>query len=70
MSSKKLFGANITPDCEYCLYCDKSGKSSRICSFSSQPAERVCGRYVYDPLKREPRATPAMPEFTAEDFKL
>ncbi len=70
MSLKKLFGKNITPDCEYCLYYQKNANGQAVCRRNSRFVGKVCGRYAYDPLKREPRATPAIPEFTADDFKL
>lgn len=67
---KKLFGNNITPDCSYCQYCEKNSGGNQICRCGSPTIGTVCARYIYDPLKREPRTLPDIPKFTAEDFKL
>lgn len=70
MSFKKLFGKNIAPDCEYCLYYEKNNGGKPICRCGSRSFEKTCGRYVYDPLKREPKTLPDIPKFTADDFKI
>lgn len=70
MSLKKLFGNNITPSCEYCLYCVKKKGSSMVCRYGLPSRDKVCKKYSYDPLKREPKVLPKMREFTADDFKL
>lgn len=69
MASERLFGANIAPSCKYCehimqsfdggsMLCDKRGVVD---------ASHKCRRFVYDPLKREPRKP--LPLETREDFE-
>lgn len=70
MFRKKLFGNNIAPDCTYCLYSEKNSGGKLICRYGSPTMGTVCQRYMYDPLKREPKTLPDMPKFTADDFKL
>ena len=70
MFFKKLFGNNISPDCEYCRYYAKNSSGDPMCSKGSANFVTPCFRYAYDPLKREPKVMPEIPEFTADDFKL
>ncbi len=70
MSVKKLFGKNIPPSCEYCQYCVKRNGGAKVCRYGLTSDDKVCSKYTYDPLKREPKVRPKLPEFTADDFKL
>lgn len=70
MAKKKLFGNSITPSCEYCRNVIKSANGELICQNGMQSLEKVCKKYIYDPLKREPKATPNLPRYNAEDFKI
>ncbi len=70
MSVKKLFGKNITPSCEYCQFSVKKKGGNTICRYSIPSEDRVCKKYIYDPLKREPKNTPNIPRFSPEDFIL
>ena len=70
MSIKKLFGKNIAPSCEYCQFCVKKNGGAMVCRYGIPSDDKVCGKYVYNPLKREPRVRPNLPKFTADDFKL
>ena len=70
MSLKKLFGKNIEPQCEYCLFCVKKSGGAAVCRYGMPSENKVCGKYSHDPLKREPRVLPSMRKFTADDFKL
>ena len=68
-----FFQGKFPPACEYCqhgrpsqgepgtYYCQKRGVVS---------AHYSCNAYVYDPLKREPKRRPQMPQFSPEDFQL
>lgn len=69
---QKLFNNDIIPKCEYCLHgklapggeeilCIKMG----IMSLSSS-----CKKYKYDPLKRQPKKMPQLPQFEKKDFEL
>ena len=62
MSVKKLFGKNIPPV--------KKRGGSIICRYGIPSDDHVCKKYIYDPLKREPKSLPKIPRFTADDFKL
>ncbi len=71
MSIKQLFGKNISPSCDYCRYSFQKDSGIVICSSgNSAGIHGACRKYEYDPLKREPRTLPPMPQFTADDFKL
>ena len=67
---KKLFGNTITPSCDYCQYVTVGNDGKKICRTGIMSPEGSCKKYVYDPLKREPKPTPELPKFTADDFKL
>ena len=67
---KKLFGNNVEPRCEYCRFIMTNRDGSVSCAYKSETADSPCQRYVYDPLKREPRTAPSLPSFTPDDFKL
>ncbi len=70
MSLKKLFGKNIEPKCEYCRYCVNRKGGASVCRYGLPSEDKVCRKYEYDPLKREPRVLPSLQRFTADDFKL
>ena len=67
---KKLFGNNIAPRCEYCQFASKDNDGNFVCQHGTLSVDTPCKRYVYDPLKREPKSAPTLPKFTADDFKL
>lgn len=70
MKRKKLFGNSITPSCEYCQHITKNNEGKKVCQMGVLSVESPCKKYIYDPLKREPKATPVLPKFTADDFKI
>lgn len=70
MRKRKLFGTNIPPSCEYCLYYVKNNGGRPACRRGNSIIGNPCRGYAYDPLKREPKAMPDLPKFTADDFKL
>ncbi len=72
-NERKLFGANITPACEYCANSHNlNGDDTCFCELNANYVEVYdsCESYVYDPLRRVPRRRMPMPEFSADDFKL
>lgn len=69
MFGKKLFGTNVPASCEYCRFSAENDTGRLICR-RGNPTDKACRKYIYDPLKREPRAMPQMPQFSPEDFKL
>jgi len=70
LSKKKLFGNNIPPRCDYCVHYEKNSSGNPGCPYGLTTIGNTCKRYVYDPLKREPKSGPTIPKFTADDFKL
>lgn len=69
---RALFGKRIDPACAYCengkLTADGAGVLCRrkgVCA----PSDR-CSRFVYAPLKRKPKRTASLPQYTKEDFLL
>ncbi len=70
LSKNKLFGNNIAPRCDYCRYYEKNNSGNPVCPYGLTTVGETCKRYVYDPLKREPKSMPTLPKFTADDFKL
>ena len=50
---KKLFGNNITPNCEYCELAQYSG-GKFICTKNKVLVNNKCRKFKYDPCKRIP----------------
>ncbi len=63
----RVFGANIEPTCELCRF--NGGKDKPFC-VKGRDCNKVCRKYVYDPLKREPDTSPKLLEYTEDDFSL
>ena len=70
--SKKLFGNNIEPACEYCEYGSPSSDEAMIlCSKKGVVSPFYsCPKFTYMPTKRIPKRRPKLPDFSPEDFKL
>ena len=71
-NSKKLFGSNISPACEYCEYGNKSSDNAMIlCSKKGVVSPFYsCNKFTYNPVKRIPKRRPVLPEYTQDDFSL
>ena len=67
-----LYGATISPACEYCQFGRRNADEKMIlCHFRGVVSPYYhCRKYVYDPLLRIPRRQPKLPEFKPEDFRL
>ena len=68
-----LFGKNIEPACKYCvrlMQLSPSGKDALCEHKGVVSADFHCRRYEYDPLKRIPKVTPPLQQFSSEDFSL
>lgn len=63
----KLFGNEIEPSCEYCIHFSVMAGQGR-CVFSLSCPD--CGKFQYDPLRREPKAAPPLKDYSDEDFRL
>jgi hypothetical protein len=61
----QFFGANIEPSCELCRY--NSGKEKPFC-VHGKDCSKVCKKYEYDPLKRQPDKAPKLKDYSADDF--
>ncbi len=66
---KKLFGNNIKPDCEYCDYA-KFENESYFCTKNKTIINEKCKKFQYNPLKRVPKASPALQQYSPDDFRL
>ena len=64
-----LFGGSIEPNCAYCQN-SVTAQGEVRCRIGQIPENFACKRYVYDPLRREPKGQPKLGEFTAKDFEL
>lgn len=65
-----LFGQGIPPSCEYCDY-NLSPSGPPVCRLGLKLSEEgKCRRYRYDPISREPKNLPPLPEHDPEEFKL
>ena len=71
--SKKLFGTDIQPKCEYCVRCILTNdKKTALCEKKGfTTPDSACSKFVYDPLKRSPaQPQPKLQEFQEDDFSL
>ncbi len=70
--SKKLFGNNIEPACEYCRHGSLSSDNAMIlCSKKGVVSPYYsCNKYTYMPTKRIPKRHPELPSYSPEDFSL
>lgn len=68
----RLFSKKAYPACKNCRYGRKAMDGDKILCTRKGIVEPdfSCRKYCYDPLKRVPKRRPALPAFTAEDFKL
>lgn len=66
---KKLFGANITPNC---AYCDNSSTEEGVvfCKKNRQFENNKCRKFKYNPLLRVPKHTVLKQTYNENDFKL
>ena len=68
----RLFGKNIDPACEYCSHGKLTTDGSTVLCRKRGIMQKYqkCRRFDYDPLLREPRTPPPLPEFSEEDFEI
>lgn len=65
-----LFGSSVPPNCAYCDH-NLSPSGPTACRFGLKlPEDGKCRRYRYNPILRQPKNTPPLPEFDPEEFKL
>lgn len=68
--SKKMFGNNIEPNCEYCSNFYSDDENGFVCSKKKTIKNNKCRKFDYNPLMRVPKSAPAMMDFNKEDFEL
>ena len=70
--SRKLYGKNIPPQCEYCMIGEASSDGEVVfCAKKGiVPNSYSCRKFKYDPLRRKPKVSPALEEYSMEDFML
>lgn len=69
-SGAPLFGAAVPPSCAYCDH-NLSPSGPAACRFGLKLSEEgKCKRYRYNPILREPKNLPPLPEHDPEEFKL
>ena len=64
----RLFDDHI-PKCEYCVHVRREN-GKLVCVRRRGPAEKACGGFAYDPLKRIPRQEARLPQYKPEDFAI
>lgn len=70
--TKGLFSKGREARCAWCVHGrEASDAELRLCPFKGVvDACFRCRRFRYDPLKREPKPAPTLPDFDAKDFSL
>lgn len=66
---KKLFGANITPNCSYCENASLEQGIS-FCEKGRHIENNKCRKFKYNPLLRVPAHTILKQKYNENDFKL
>ncbi len=68
----KLFGKNVEPACEYCEFGNKTKDEQMILCIKYGVVHPTfsCKKYIYSPLKREPKPPISVPKFNKEDFEI
>lgn len=71
MFRKKLFGNNISQNCEYCKLVQSGDGNDLNCKkYGSLRQDEICKSFVYDPLKRTPQKAPNFAIFSKDDFAI
>ncbi len=71
MAQKRLFGADIKPDCAYCSKNATPALPNVTCTAGCKIDENgVCKRFSYDPLLRKPKTQPVLGSFDKDEFAL
>ena len=70
--AKSVFNKNIRPCCVYCANAKISTSLKLVfCKYKGPVSENdFCRKYIYDPLKRIPKTSAELPEFSDDDFAL
>ena len=68
----KLFGKKIDPQCEYCAKGKlTSDKTMVLCAHHGiMQKYHHCRKFEYNPLLREPKIAPLLPQFSKDEFEI
>lgn len=68
----RLFAKKAYRACRHCANGRPTGDGERVLCVHKGivEADYACRKYRYDPLKRVPKRRPALPAFSADEFKL
>ncbi len=64
-----LFGKNVPCSCAYCAHAINENGATR-CGRGKEIKNGACRGFSYDPLMRQPRPEPKLPQYRPEDFSL
>lgn len=67
---KKLFGRNISVNCEYCANLKKNEEDMLFCSVNKEIVDENCSGFKYDPLMRKPKTILNLKTYNPEEFKI
>ncbi|MBR1810845.1 MAG: hypothetical protein IJ766_04225 [Clostridia bacterium] len=69
---QNFFSKEITPRCEHCAKGRLAATGTEVLcrNMGVVAKDYACKKFVYDPLKREPKKLKALEEFSVEDFAL
>jgi len=72
MKKPLLHTAAISPRCAYCLHSSPAPDGEHVlCAKKGvMLMDSACKKYSYDPLKRQPRLRPALPNYEEAEFQL
>ena len=72
MRKKLLNLKELSPSCSYCKYGKRSpDKENVLCDRSGiRMPDSFCGKFIYDPLKRQPKRRLVLPVYSPEEFKI
>lgn len=70
MNLSKLYGKNIVPACQYCLYGSSAEDGLKCDKGNSAAPNSSCKAFRYEPTLREPKLPPSLGSFKPEDFQI
>ncbi|MDR1892699.1 MAG: hypothetical protein LBQ48_06795 [Oscillospiraceae bacterium] len=69
---RKICGESVPPACEYCVHGRLGASRENIYCLKRGITELhdSCKKFVYDPMRRKPRALPRQKKHTPADFEI
>ncbi len=70
--SKNIYNKDVPKCCGHCANAQISMSLKLVfCKFRGPVSEDdVCRKYIYDPVKRVPKSSAKLPQYSKEDFML